>query len=171
MMKYITTINNEEYIIELNDDSTVKVNDQEYQLDFRQLGNGGLVSMLLNNRSYEGAVDQGDEGWSVLLRGEVYVASVQDERAYRLAKARGELAADTGEVQIKAPMPGVVVKVPVSVGDTVAQGQTVVILESMKMENELKATRDAVVLEIKVEVGAAVDKNQSLVVIGDVAED
>lgn len=166
-MKYITTINNEEFIIELTDGPTIKVNDEVYDFDFQQLGNGGLISMLLNNRSLEAAVDLSDEGWHVLLLGEVYDVTVQDERAYRLAKARGELAADTGEVQVKAPMPGVVVKVPVQVGEAVMQGQTVVILESMKMENELKATRDAVVLDIKVEPGAAVDKNQVLVIIGD----
>ncbi len=166
-MKYITTINNEEFIIELTDGPTIKVNDEVYDFDFQQLGNGGLISMLLNNRSVEAAVDLSDEGWHVLLLGEVYDVTVQDERAYRLAKARGELVADTGEVQVKAPMPGLVIKVPVQAGDRVTQGQTVVILESMKMENELKATRDAVVLDIKVEPGAAVDKNQVLVIIGD----
>jgi biotin carboxyl carrier protein len=61
--------------------------------------------------------------------------------------------------------------VPVQEGDMVVQGQTVVILESMKMENELKATRDAVVLAVKVKPGAAVEKNQSLLVIGDPESD
>lgn len=169
-MKYITTINNKEFIIDLRDDGTIQVNNEEYNLDFQQLGSGGLVSMLLDSKSFEGAVDSSSEGWHVLLRGEVYNVTVQDERAYRLAKARGELLADTGEVHVKAPMPGVVVKIPAAVGDEVKQGETVIILESMKMENELKATRDAVVLDIKVTAGEAVEKNQSLVIIGDPEE-
>lgn len=171
-MKYITTVADKEYIIEVDgENGRVLVNDEPHDLDFQQLGNGGLVSMLLNNRSFEGAVDRDEEGWHVLLRGDLYDVTVQDERAYRLAKARGELADDTGEVQIKAPMPGVVVKIPVAVGEAVAKGQTVIILESMKMENELKATRDAVVLEVLVVGGTAVEKNQPLVRIGDAPED
>ncbi len=167
-MKYITTVNKKEFSIELLDDKQILVNGESFELDFQMLGSGGLVSLLLNQRSFEGAVDEHDEGWwQVLLRGEVYEATVQDERVYRLAKARGELAADTGEVMIKSPMPGVIVKTPVQVGDTVRQGQTVIILESMKMENELKATRDAVVLTVKVAAGQAVEKNEVLLVIGD----
>lgn len=166
-MKYITTVNKNEYSIELLDDKQILVNGEPYELDFQMLGSGGLVSLLLNQRSFEAAVDEHDEGWQVLLHGEVYEATVQDERVYRLAQARGELTADTGEVQIKSPMPGTIVKTPVQVGDVVKQGQTVVILESMKMENELKATRDAVVLALKVSPGQAVEKNELLVVIGD----
>ena len=169
-MKYITTINNKEYIIEITDDAPhVTVNGERYAFDFQKLGEGGLVSMLLNNRSFEGAVDATAEGWQVLLGGELYEVLVQDERAYRLAKARGQLQADTGEVQVKAPMPGVVIKVPVAVGDVVAQGQTLLILESMKMENELKATRDAMVLSVKAQAGQSVEKNEVLLVIGDPA--
>lgn len=173
-MKYITTINEKEYTIDITDGPTVTVNGEVYPFDFQTLGEGGLVSMLLSNRSYEGAVEGGDahtaEGqWHVLLQGELYEVLVQDERAYRLAKARGQLRTDTGEVALKAPMPGVVIKVPVAVGDVVAQGQTLVILESMKMENELKATRDAVVLAVKTAAGQSVEKNEVLVVIGDPA--
>lgn len=167
-MKYITTVNKKEFSIELLDDKQILVNGDPFELDFQMLGSGGLVSLLLNQRSFEGAVDAHDEGWwQVLLHGEVYEATVQDERVYRLAQARGELAADTGEVMIKSPMPGVIVKTPVQVGDAVSQGQTVIILESMKMENELKATRDAVVLAVKVAAGQAVEKNEVLIVIGD----
>lgn len=166
-MKYITTVNGNEYTIEIEADERILVNGEPYELNFQMLGSGGLVSLLLNQQSFEAAVDEQDEGWHVLLRGEVYEIAVQDERVYRLAQARGELAADTGEVKIKSPMPGVIVKTPVQVGDAVSNGDTVVILESMKMENELKATRDAVVLAVKVTAGQAVEKNEVLIVIGD----
>lgn len=170
-MKYITTIENKEYIIEIGDGSTLVVDGTEYEMDFQQLGEGNLVSLLLNQRSFEGAVTEDDKMWKVLLRGEIYDVTVQDERAYRLAKARGELMADTGEVQIKSPMPGVIVRVAVAVGDEIKQGETAVILESMKMENELKATRDAVVLRVLVNAGDTVEKDQALVIIGDPPED
>jgi biotin carboxyl carrier protein len=169
-MKYITTVNGKAYEVEWVDDGEIVVNGERYELDFRMLGSGGLASLLLNQRSFEAAVDEQDGVWHVLLRGEVYEAVVQDERVYRLAQARGKLAADTGEVQIKSPMPGVIVKTPVGVGELVKMGQTVVILESMKMENELKATRDGVLLGVLVKPGQAVEKGEVLVVIGDASQ-
>ncbi|MFT7585402.1 MAG: biotin carboxyl carrier protein, partial [Cellvibrionaceae bacterium] len=92
---------------------------------------------------------------------------VKDERAYRLARARGELDNDTGMVPTKSPMPGVIVNVLVEVGQMISKGETMVILESMKMENELKATRDGKVFEIKVSAGQTVEKDALLVVVGD----
>jgi biotin carboxyl carrier protein len=74
---------------------------------------------------------------------------------------------DAGSAQkvgdLKAPMPGLVVDIPVKEGDVVKKGDTLVILEAMKMENALKAVGDAVVKKINVKKGQAVDKNTLLV--------
>jgi pyruvate carboxylase subunit B len=64
-------------------------------------------------------------------------------------------------------MPGLVIKVVVAVGDEVAKNDQVVILESMKMENELRSPRDGVVTAVKTEAGVSVEKDQILVVIGE----
>ncbi len=171
-MKYIATINNNEYIIELEASGRTLVNGEPYDADLQQLGEGGLVSLLIENRSYEASIQMADrDRWNILLRGELYDVQVQDERAYRLAKARGELEADTGVVPTRAPMPGVVIRVPVGVGDHVSQGQTVVILESMKMENELKATRNGSVLAVNVSAGDSVEKDAILILVGDTDAD
>ena len=168
VMKYITTINGNEYEVELHNDGQISVNGETYTTDVEMLSGSSVVSLLINNRSYEAAVAPLErDSWQILLRGEVYEARVQDERAYRLAKARGELDSDTGEVPTKSPMPGVIVALPVAEGAPVSKGQTVVILESMKMENELKATRDGVMLAIKTAVGASVEKGEVLVLVGD----
>jgi biotin carboxyl carrier protein len=78
-----------------------------------------------------------------------------------------ELGMDAGSAQkvgdLKAPMPGLVVDIPVKEGDVVKKGDTLVILEAMKMENALKAVGDAVVKKINVKKGQAVDKNTLLV--------
>ena len=106
----------------------------------------------------------------MLTKGELYSVNVMDERTFRLAQARGTELGDSGETVVKAPMPGLVIKVLVAAGDAVEKGQTVIILESMKMENELKAVRAGVVTAVKSEAGASVDKDQVLVVIGDPEE-
>lgn len=166
-MKYIATINGKEFEIEMGHDHEVMVNGQRYEIDFQMLPDGGMVSLLLNNHSWEGVVDERDEGYEVLLKGEIYTVLVQDERAHRLAKARGGGTAVTGEANIVAPMPGLIVAIPVKAGDTVHKGDRVVILESMKMENELRAPRDGIILRVSGTPGASVEKGQVLVVIGD----
>jgi len=65
--------------------------------------------------------------------------------------------------ELKAPMPGLVLKIEASAGQAVTQGDVLVVLEAMKMENALKAVSDAVVKEIKVTAGQAVDKGAVLI--------
>lgn len=165
-MKYITTINDREYVIEIDHDHEIVVNGAPYEIDFEQLAEG-VLSLLLNHRSLEAVVEAQDDIWNVLIKGELYTVKVQDERAYRLAKARGGATVVTGDAAIKSPMPGIIIAVPVVEGQVVKKGDKVVILESMKMENELRAPRDGVVSRVHVQLGASVEKDQVLAVITD----
>jgi biotin carboxyl carrier protein len=70
--------------------------------------------------------------------------------------------AESGEFHLKAPMPGLVVAVPVEEGQQVKKGQVLVILESMKMQNELKSPRDGTVARIRVRAGESVEQKQAL---------
>ncbi len=166
-MKYITHVEDQEYTIIIDRDDQIVVNDQVFNIDFQKLSEGGMLSLLINNRSLEAIVEERDDAWEVLLQGELYSVQVQDERAYRLAKARGTAAEASGEALVKSPMPGLIVAVPVEQGQAIKKGDQVIILESMKMENELRSPRDGVVLRVHVEQGASVDKDQVLVTIGD----
>lgn len=163
-MKYYVKVNEHEYVIEIDHEHEITVNDATYAIDYQHLAEAGLSSLLINNRSVEAAVEENEDAWHVLMAGKLYTVHVQDERAYRLAQARGTLM-DSGEGQITAPMPGIIIAVPVQEGDTVAKGDKVIILESMKMENELKAPRDGIVQEVRVTPGAGVEKGQVLVVV------
>jgi biotin carboxyl carrier protein len=166
-MKYIATVNEKEYIIEIDRDDEVVVNGQTYAIDFQELTEGGILSLLLNNRSLEGLVDMQDEYMDVLILGGLYEVKVQDERVYRLMQARGEAGGVTGDVIVTSPMPGLIVATPVAQGAQVKKGDKVVVLESMKMENELRSPRDGVVHRLHVTAGASVEKGQPLVTIGD----
>lgn len=68
---------------------------------------------------------------------------------------------------LRAPMPGVVLEVKVKVGDKVKQGDVVIRIEAMKMENDITATEDGVVKEIRVKKGSQVQENAILLVLGD----
>lgn len=170
-MKYITRVEDQEFTITIDREDRIIVNDQVYNIDFQQLVEGGMLSLLLNNRSLEAIVEERDDAWDVLLRGELYSIQVQDERAYRLAKARGTVAEASGETVVKSPMPGIIIAVPVEQGQSVKKGDQVIILESMKMENELRSPRDGVVHRVHVAPGASVEKAQALVTIGDAEAD
>jgi biotin carboxyl carrier protein len=119
----------------------------------------------LNNESHEALVEERQDAIGVLLRGQFYPVQVEDERARRLAQASRGFTAPSGELAIKSPMPGLIVAVRVSPGQEVKKGEALVILESMKMENELKAPRDGKIGAVRVEARQAVDQGQTLVTI------
>jgi biotin carboxyl carrier protein len=165
MTKYLTTVNDEKYEIEIKGDGVVYVNGEERIVDFKSMGQHAIYSMIIDHQSFEAVVEERDGKYHVLIFGDLYEIDITDERTERMAKARGESADPTGEVRIKSPMPGLIVDVPVQVGDAVKKGQTVVILESMKMENELKSPRDGVVAQLNCGKGDSVEQNKVLVTI------
>lgn len=163
-MKYTTIINGTQYEIEIQKDGSLLVNGKHVSVDFLSLDDR-LYSLIKDVKSHELAIDEQDGTYEILLEGRLYEGQVYDERALLMANRRGGLRLDTGEVH--SPMPGLIVEVLVKVGDTVNEGDTVAILESMKMQNELKAPRSGIVQSVNVDDAQTVDKNALLIIIGD----
>lgn len=161
-MKYVTLINSQSYEIEIDHDGSVLVDGQARDVDFLNLG-GALFSVITENRSLEAVINDDEGKVAVMMSGRQFEAQVLDERAMLMMQRRGAQATGSGEV--KAPMPGLIVDVTTERGATLAKGDTLVILESMKMQNELKSPIDGLVRAIHVEAGQAVDKNELLVEI------
>jgi biotin carboxyl carrier protein len=162
-MKYIATVKDQEYTIEIDSDRGILIDGVPHEIDFRRLPSGGVTSLLMNNRSISAVVEEMEDFWDVLIEGELYAVKVQDERAYRLERMRSSGLTVNGEAMVTSPMPGIIIAVPVAVGDMVRHGDKVVILESMKMENELRAPCDGVVTHVLIAAGASVEKDQPLV--------
>ena len=139
-MKYITTVEGKEFLVEIIDDKHISV----------------------DGKSHESYVQRGDDNWQVLLRGRLYPVIVEDEREKRLRAAAGASVDESGEYHLKAPMPGLVVTILVEEGQAVKKGQVLLILESMKMQNELKSPRDGKVNRIKIKAGESVEQKQAL---------
>lgn len=165
-MKYYATVDDQEFVIEVRNNQ-VLVNDEPLALDFRQMPGSGVTSLLINNRSLEAVVEEQEGDWQVLIQGELYNVQIDDERSRRLASARGVLGQTDGEAVVTSPMPGIIIAVPVADGDEVQKGDKVVILESMKMENELRAPRDGRVSQVKIKAGDSVEKSQVLLTISE----
>lgn len=161
-MKYIATIDEKEYIVELLDEKRVTIDGKMYEVDFEAVSGQPVYSLIVGGKSHEAYIQEGEEDWQVLLRGRLYPVKVEDEREKRLRAAAGGGVAEGGEYHLKAPMPGLVVSIAVDEGQEVKKGQVLLILESMKMQNELKSPRDGVVNRIKVKAGESVEQKQAL---------
>jgi pyruvate carboxylase subunit B len=95
---------------------------------------------------------------------------VVDERTRVIRELTRAAAGAAGPRPVKAPMPGLVVRVEVDEGDEVREGQGVVIVEAMKMENELRAEADGRVARVCVAAGDAVEKDQVLLELASLDE-
>ena len=161
-MKYITTIDDKEYQVEIIDDTHVSVDGKIYAVDFESVKSQPVFSLLVDGKSYEAYVYQGEEKLEVLVKGRLYHTQVEDERERRLRAAAGGSKIAEGTFYLKAPMPGLVVSVVVEEGQEVKEGDVLLILESMKMQNELKSPKDGVVGKIQVADGDSVEQRQKM---------
>jgi biotin carboxyl carrier protein len=143
----------------------VRVGEHRLRVDLRKVSDPSLYSLIVDNHSYELLVEPGEPGSDevdVLVEGEHYRLLVQDEWARRLATIQRRSRVPDGEIEIKAPMPGVVLALEVVVGDHVKHGQGLLVLGAMKMENQIKAPRDGVVKSIGIEIGQTVEQGRVL---------
>jgi biotin carboxyl carrier protein len=120
----------------------------------------GVLSLLVNGKSYEVKQELIGTETNVVIGHERFSASVRDPRSFRSRQHAG--ASEQGVKKITAPMPGKVVRILATVGDQVEAGQSVVVIEAMKMQNELKAPKSGVIKKIIVAEGAAVEAGQAL---------
>jgi len=163
-MKYIITVEGETFEIEVGRGERVWVNRRLLNVDLQGIDGLPQYSLLVDNRSYEAHVEQTDEeGCQIVVAGQPYRAHLQ-QKQHRPQKdvMRSRLPA-TGEV--RAPLPGLLVAVPVVVGQRVAQGEVVAVLESMKMNLELRTPWDGVMQALHRPPGTEVSQGEVLAVI------
>ena len=165
-MKYFATIQERTFVIEIKN-GEVWVDGVVYEVENRPI-TAILSALRINHQTHDAVIlPQDGKNYEVNIMGEIHTVLIQNELTYRMAQAEQQGQHVTGMVTIKSPMPGLILKILVAVGDHVHKGQTVVILESMKMENELKSPRDGVIKSINTIVNATVEKGQPLVTIDD----
>jgi len=124
----------------------------------------GAVSLILDGESYAVEFEEAGDEVRVLVKGQVTKVDVADERKLRLRAANAGFTVE-GKQTVAAPMPGKIVKVLVKAGDEVKEGQGLVVVEAMKMENELKSPKAGKVVEVAAVEGTAVENGAKLVVV------
>jgi pyruvate carboxylase subunit B len=162
-MKYFVSILGREIEVEV-DGEQVTVAGRTYTASLGASAGTPVRQLLLDGHSEALALEADGGGrWALTRRGERFEVEVLDERARHIRSLTGGTERARGPAVLKAPMPGLVVRVQVEAGQSVAAGAGVVVLEAMKMENELRAGTAGVVRMVRVRPGEAVEKGQVLV--------
>lgn len=164
-MKYIAEISGQEYLIEILNEGKVKIDGEVYEISFEAVRQQMTYSLLVNGKSFETNIYQENGSWEVLMRGNRYSVDVVDEREKRLRSAAGASQIRHDKYYVQAPMPGLVIDIPVDEEQEVKEGDVLLILESMKMQNELTSPREGTVTRINVKIDENVDRNQTLLIV------
>ena len=154
----------ETYRVVIHEGTQAGKNPRVLEVDAVHLA-GHAMSLIVDGRSGRCEVEPGKDGKvAVLVGDEVHQLEILDERRLRLRRASGKFTLE-GPQRVDSPMPGKVVRVLVKQGDQVQEGQGLVVIEAMKMENELKSPKAGVVSELHAQEGQAVEAGAKLAVV------
>ena len=168
-MKYVITVEGKTFEIELDRGGRVWINNEPYDDDLTSVDGLPEYSLLLDHRSYETHIEESEDEDSVMVvAGRSYRTQVNTGRR-KARKGKGE-SGQAGSGTVRAPLPGLVVSLPVEEGQRVAEGDVVAVLESMKMNLELRAPRQGLVKSVHGVQGAEVKQGDVLVTMGPVEQ-
>ena len=165
-MRLVATVNGRAETVEMTGRDgryRVTIGEQAIDVDARRIADG-LYSLLVDGVSHVADVTPGERGTRVDVGGATYHVEVE-EHARHVIRTRGGAAAKGGTQTITAPLPGKITHVAVAAGDHVERGDTLVVIEAMKMENEFKAAAAGTVAEVRVQPGQPVNPGDILVII------
>ena len=145
------------------DENGIRLNGEHNVTDLVKLSDD-TYHLLRGHKSYTiKVVENNGKNLTLLVNGKEYTCEVKDALDIQLDKMGISVGGAAAENELKAPMPGLVLDIKVKTGDQVQAGDSLVVLEAMKMENILKASGDATVKDIKVDNGQNVEKNTVLI--------
>ena len=165
-MKYVVSLNGQQHEVTLDEGHAV-MNGTSAAAHIVDLDGTPDKLVTIGDEVHRVVVRRGEgRGRYVLsIDGHRYEVEALDERTHAIRELSGASAAATGPAPLKAPMPGLVVRVSVAVGDTVTAGQGLVAIEAMKMENELRCVAGGRVKAVHAVIGQAVEEGALLVEI------
>jgi biotin carboxyl carrier protein len=164
-VKYIVTVAGREIEVDIDGDE-VRVEGRSLSAALGAVAGTPLRHLLVDGRPSTLVLEGTGRGrWTISVRGERWEVEAVDERTRHIRSLTGAATRDRGAAALKAPMPGLVVRVLTEPGQAVSRGAGVVVLEAMKMENELKAPTDGVVAKVLVQERQTVEKGATLIVL------
>jgi biotin carboxyl carrier protein len=165
-MRYLVRIGDRELTISEIDHNhgRARINGQLVAFDFQKV-RGSLYSLIIDGKVFSAHLESDGGGEEIAQGPNLFRVEVEDERAAIFKQLTRSETDAGGTLALKAPMPGLVVRLPVQKGDAVQKGQSLIVIEAMKMENDLKSPADGVVAAIHVNERQAVEKNAKLITL------
>jgi len=165
MIEFVVTLGKKKKEVRLLKDSAISVDGIEYNYELSSIGESTYL-LKVNNKFYEITSQKiNKEQYSVLIEGNYYEPIVRTALQEKAEKLLEQQKSVKHNLQVKAPMPGMILKVKKNIGDEIHPGEPVIILEAMKMENELRAPVKGMLKEIFVKEGSPVEKGAVLFII------
>jgi acetyl/propionyl-CoA carboxylase alpha subunit len=166
-MKYIVLVNDERKAVSVGAEGVTYENAMPLEAELSDIEGSPIRMLKIGSRVYRVVVQrlQGRGRYTLWIDGYRFEAEALDERTRAIRDVSAAAAGPVGPAPVRAPMPGLIVRVNVKVGDTVQAGQGLIVMEAMKMENELRATADGIVKSVDVTPGTAVEKGALLVAL------
>jgi pyruvate carboxylase subunit B len=163
-MKYVVDIDGERLTVELTGDE-VRIGDEVLSAHLVDVEGTPVSLLTIGDRVYRLVARRGGARgeYTLSLEGRRFAVEALDERTRAIRDLSAAAQAAAGPAPLVAPMPGLVVRIAVQVGDAVVAGQGLVVMEAMKMENELRAPAAGTVSVIHAVPGTAVEKGTLLV--------
>lgn len=163
-MKYFVRVDGEEHEVVLDGDG-VHLDGEDVTARVDDVDGTPVRMVTVGDEVHRVVVRSGASRglYTIWLDGFRFEVEALDERARAIRELSGASAGPSGPAPLKAPMPGLIVRVNVQVGDTVQAGQGLVVMEAMKMENELRAQAAGKVRSIVVSPGTVVEKGALLI--------
>jgi len=165
-LKYFVEVDGREHEVELVErlgELSVRYDGEPVQVRYEEVDHLGQLAFFLGDRSFGVSIESDGHEAVVSVAGNVYDVRIEDERE-RAARA-AEVQRHGGGGEVKSVMPGVVVDLLVAEGDVVVEGQPLLILEAMKMQNEITAPMAGRVTSIHAERGKAVGSGAKLLTL------
>jgi len=167
MNDFIVSVNSSKLNLKILNDSELTADDENFNYELLPVCQHSFI-LKLNNKVFELTSEKlNSDLFKVLVNGnqfEVTVRTALQEKAFKLLESSA--SSHHHHLEVKAPMPGLILKVRKKVGEQVELGDSVIILEAMKMENDLKSPASGIIENIFVTEGSAVEKGTLLLSIG-----
>ncbi len=158
----VIAANNKEYKVEVENDTSGLLNGNKFEWDVEHI-KGNAYHIIKDNKSYNLEVlnvNKEQKLFFVKVDGEQFKFTVKDQFDDLLHSLGMDNLAAAKVSDLKAPMPGLVLEISVEIGQEVVKGETLLILEAMKMENVIKSPTDGVIKSVSVNKADTVEKNQ-----------
>ena len=142
-----------------------EVNGNNFDIDVRKI-NEKEFHVIKDNKTYTVEIvtaDYSSKAFTVKVNNTAYDFEAKDQFDLLLSQMGMDMSTNQKVSNLKAPMPGLVLKTLVKAGDSIAKGDGLIVLEAMKMESVLKSPDDVIIKSIEVEIGKSVEKNQVLI--------